>query len=88
MRFVIFRERSRERSQRTSGPISEQALLHAVYIYITMEGEPRIAKQYKCQYCCSCKNYHGKGIEGGKKVSLRTGGQSVGFYNNLLALIS
>ena len=26
----------------------------------------RIAKQYKCQYCCSCKNYHGKGMEGGK----------------------
>ena len=31
MRFVIFRERSRERSQCTSGLISEQALLHAVY---------------------------------------------------------
>ena len=31
MRFVIFQQRSRERSQRTSGPISEQALLHAVY---------------------------------------------------------
>ena len=31
MRFVIFRARNRERSQRTSGPISEQALLHAVY---------------------------------------------------------
>ena len=30
-RFVIFRVRSRERSQRTSRPISEQALLHAVY---------------------------------------------------------
>ena len=28
MHFVIFRERSRERSQRTSGPISEYALLH------------------------------------------------------------
>ena len=23
---------------------------------ITVEVEPRIAKQYKCQYCCSCKN--------------------------------
>ena len=34
-----------------------------------MEVEPRIAKQYKCQYCCSCKNYRGKGMEGGKKVS-------------------
>ena len=37
---------------------------------ITVEVEPRIAKQYKCQYCCSCKNYRGKGMEGGKKVSL------------------
>ena len=34
---------------------------------ITVEVEPRIAKQYKCQYCCSCKNYRGKGMEGGKK---------------------
>ena len=31
MRFVIFRARCRERLQRTSGPISEQALFHAVY---------------------------------------------------------
>ena len=39
---------------------------------ITVEVEPRIAKQYKCQYCCSCKNYRGKGMEGGeKKKSLR-----------------
>ena len=37
---------------------------------ITMEVEPRIAKQYKCHHCCSCKNYQGKGMEGGKKVSL------------------
>ena len=37
---------------------------------ITVEVEPRIAKQYKCQYCCSCKNYRGRGMEGGKKVSL------------------
>ena len=37
----------------------------------TMEAEPRIAKQYKCHHCCSCKNYLGKGMEGGKKVSLR-----------------
>ena len=34
---------------------------------ITMEAEPRIAKQYKCQYCCSCINYHEKGMEGEKK---------------------
>ena len=37
---------------------------------ITMEAEPRIAKQYKCYHCCSCKNYWGKGMEGGKKMSL------------------
>ena len=37
---------------------------------ITMEVEPRIAKQYKCHSCCSCKNYRGKGMEGGNKVSL------------------
>ena len=38
---------------------------------ITVDVEPRIAKQYKCQYCCSCTNYRGKGMEGGKKMSLR-----------------
>ena len=37
---------------------------------ITVEVEPRIVKQYKCHHCCSCKNYRGKGMEGGKKVSL------------------
>ena len=38
---------------------------------LTMEVEPRIVKQYKCHHCCTCKNYQGKGMEGGKKVSLR-----------------
>ena len=38
---------------------------------ITMEVEPRISKLYKCHHRCSCKNYWGKGIVGGKKVSLR-----------------
>ena len=37
---------------------------------ITMEVEPIIVKQYKCHHCCSCKNYRGKGMEGGKKMSL------------------
>ena len=36
-----------------------------------MKVEPRIAKQYKCHLCCSCKNYRGNGSEGGKNVSLR-----------------
>ena len=40
-------------------------------ISITVEVEPRIAEQYKCQYCCSCKNYRGKPMEGRQKVSLR-----------------
>ena len=31
-------------------------------LYITIEVEPRIAKQYKCHHCCSCKNYRGKGM--------------------------
>ena len=39
-------------------------------ITLTMEVEPRIAKQYKCNHCCSCKIYRGNGMEGGKKVSL------------------
>ena len=38
---------------------------------IAIEAEPRIVKQYKCHHHCSCKNYWGKGMEGGKKVSLR-----------------
>ena len=37
---------------------------------ITLEVETRFAKQYKCQYCCSCKNYRGKGMEGENKVSV------------------
>ena len=34
---------------------------------IKIEAEPRIVKQYKCHHYCSCKNYWGKGMEGGKK---------------------
>ena len=34
---------------------------------ITMEVEPRIVKQDKCQYCCICKNYSEKVKEDGKK---------------------
>ena len=33
----------------------------------TMEVEPRLVQQYKCHHCCNCKNYRGKGMEGGKK---------------------
>ena len=38
---------------------------------ITVEAEIRIVKHYKCQYCCCCKNYCGKGMEGEQEVSLR-----------------
>ena len=44
---------------------------HCFTLCITVEVEPRITKQYKCQYSCSCKNYHGEGIEGKNNVSLR-----------------
>ena len=44
---------------------------HCFTLCITMEVEPIIVKQYKCHHGCSCKNDWGKGMEGGKKVSLR-----------------
>ena len=37
---------------------------------ITMEAEPTIAKQYKCHYCCVCKNYRGKVMKDEKKKCL------------------
>ena len=45
-------------------------------ITITVEVEPIIAKQYKCHHCCSCKNYRGKWMEGGKNMSLHHFGAS------------
>ena len=35
-----------------------------------MEDVLRIVKRYKCHYCCVCKNYRGKVLEDGRKVSL------------------
>ena len=32
-----------------------------------MEVEPRTAEQYKCHYCCVCKNYRGTVIEDGER---------------------
>ena len=61
MRFVIFRARG------CSTPLGWFLSRRCFTLCITVEAEPRIAKQYKCQYCCSCKNYCGKGMEGGKK---------------------
>ena len=55
---------------------------------ITMEVEPRIVKQDKCHHCCSCENYQGKGMEGGKKVSLHhfLADQKIGFHGKFLGL--
>ena len=61
--FVIFRARNREWWQCHF----RADFWVGVMLCITMEVEPRIAKQYKCHHCCSCKNYWGKGMEGGKK---------------------
>ena len=36
---------------------------------VTVEDEPRIAKQYESHYYCVCKNNMGKVMEDGKKVS-------------------
>ena len=65
MRFVIIHARSRQRSHRTPGQFLSR---RCFTLCITVKVEPRIAKQYKCQYCCSCKKYRGKGMEGGQKV--------------------
>ena len=62
MRFVIFRARSR------STFLVRFPSRRCFTLCTTVEVEPRIAKQYKCQYCCSCKDYCGKGMEGGKSV--------------------
>ena len=64
MRFVIFRARSRS-------ALPGRFLSRRCFMLCTIvEVEPRIAKQYKCQYCCSCKIYRGKGMEGEKKCLL------------------
>ena len=47
---------------------------HCFTLCITVEVEPRIAKQHKCHHCCSCKNYWGKGMEDGKKCLMSFSG--------------
>ena len=64
MRFVIFRARGR--STLPGRFLSRRCFM----LRITVEVETRIAKQYKCQCCCSCKNYRGKEMGGEQKVSL------------------
>ena len=63
MPFVIFLARSRERSQLSL----LGRMLSRLWLVITIEAEPRIAKQYKCHHCCSCKNHMEKVMEDGKK---------------------
>ena len=72
MPFIIFCARSRERSQL---PLPGRFLSrHWFMLCITMEVEPRTAKQRKCHYCCICKKYRGKVIENGEKMSLHNFG--------------
>ena len=66
MRFVIFHTRNCKGSQCTF--LGRFLSRRCFTLCITVEAEPRIAKQYKCQYCCSCKNYRGKGTAGKKSV--------------------
>ena len=62
---------SRKKSQEIAASLAGWFLSRRCFtLCITIEVEPGIAKQYKCHHRCSCKNYRGKGMEGGKKVSL------------------
>ena len=59
---------SRKKSREVAASFLGQFLSRRCFtLCITMEVEPRIAKQYKCHHRCSCKNYRGKGMEGEKK---------------------
>ena len=57
---------SRKKSQEVAVSLPGRFLRRCCFT-LCMEVECRIMKKYKC---CSCKNYWGKGMEGGKKVSL------------------
>ena len=55
---------SRKKSREVAASLPGRFLSRrCITLCITMEAEPRTAKQYKCHHCCSCKNYRG-----GKKV--------------------
>ena len=63
---------SRKKSREVAASLPGRFLSRRCFtLCITVEAEPRVVKQYKCQYCCSCKNYQRKEMEGGKKVCLR-----------------
>ena len=52
---------SRKKSREVTASLPGRFLSRRCFtLRITMEVEPRIAKQYKCHQCCSCKNYRGK----------------------------
>ena len=53
-------------------PLPSQFLRCWFTLCIMMEVEPRIAKQYKCCYCCTSQNGRGKVMDDGKKVSLHS----------------
>ena len=57
---------SRKKSREVAASLPGRFLSRRCFtLCITMEVEPRIAKQYKCHHCCSRKNYRGKGTEDG-----------------------
>ena len=61
---------SRKKSREVAASLPGRFLSRRCFtLCITMEAELRIAKQYKCHHCCSCKTIPGKGDEGRKKVS-------------------
>ena len=67
--FVIFRARSRERWQLSlPGRFLSRC---CITLCRTMEVEPRIAMQYKCHHCCSCKISGERGWRVGKKCLRR-----------------
>ena len=70
-RVNALRNLSRKSSREVAASLPRRFLSRRCFtLCITMEVEPRIAKQYKCHHCCSCKNYREKGMEGGKNVFL------------------
>ena len=62
---------SRKKSREVAASLPGQFLSRRCFtLCTTKEAESIVAKQYKCRHCCSCKNYWGKGMAGGKNVSL------------------
>ena len=59
---------SRKKSQEVAASLPGRFLSRCCFMLcMAMEVESRIAKEYKCHHCCSCKNYQGKQMEGGEK---------------------